>query len=315
MDASASLKNLRRRLVALLPGVRRARRESIGVPEPVPYNPSRSGIAIVAIVKDEERYIGEWLDFHMLIGVTAVFIYDNGSSDRTVDILRQSRWADRITVVPWRNFDRAIRIQNAAYNHALANFGERYRWMAFIDVDEFIVPKRADDLNAALSAFEDVPALSLPWHMFGPSGHQTRPRGLIIENYVQRAEFPPQPDVISLLNYKTIVDPTRVRLVKTHHVEVLGEGAFMWNDRKEKFSYHDRFDPQHATADALQLNHYFTRSHEEMIAKIAKGRVSKDGRTKNSDLLEEQVVKLLKYTVRDETILRFVPALKKVTSS
>jgi hypothetical protein len=315
MGESASLKNLRRRLVAMFPGVRRARRESIGLPEPVPFNPARGGIAIVAIVKDEERYIGEWLAFHMLVGAAAIFVYDNGSTDRTVDILRQSRWADRITVVPWRNFDRTIRIQNAAYNHALANFGRRFRWMAFIDVDEFIVPKRAGDLNAGLLAFEDAPALSLPWHMFGPSGHQSRPNGLVIENYLQRAEFPPRPDVVSLLNFKTIVDPTKVRVVKTHHVELIDGGDVMWNDRKERFAYLQRFDPRHVTADAFQLNHYFTRSQEEMKERLAKGRVSREGSVTNVEHLEQRVKDLERYTVRDETILRFVPALRKVMSS
>ena len=310
-----SLKNLRRRLVALFQGARQARGEAIGLAEPVLHNPDRSGIAIVAIVKDEERYIGEWLDFHMLVGASAVYIYDNGSSDRTVDILRQSRWADRVTVVPWRNFDRAIRIQNAAYNHALANFGERYRWMAFIDVDEFIVPKRADSLNAALSAFEDVPALSLPWHMFGPSGHAARPAGLVIESYLERAEFPPGPDAISILHFKTIVDPTKVRKVKTHHVELFGEQDVMWNDRKQKFSYYDRYDPRYATADALQLNHYFTRSHEELSEKLTKGRVSKEGSVANTELLKQRVKDLERCTVCDDTILRFVPALKKLMSS
>jgi hypothetical protein len=315
MAGIPSLKNLRRRLVAAFQGTRRSRRNAIGLPEPIPLDPKRGGVAIVAIVKDEERYIGEWLAFHMLVGASAFVIYDNGSSDRTVDILRGSKWADRITIVPWRNFDRAIRIQNAAYNHALANFGARYRWMAFIDVDEFIVPKRADDLNAALSDFGDIPALSLPWHMFGPSGHRTRPSGLVIESYLERAEFPPRPDVVSLLNFKTVVDPTKVRVAKTHHVELIDGGEVMWNDRKERFGYLERFDPRHASADAFQLNHYFTRSQEELRERLAKGRVSKEGSVTNIELLEQRLKDMERYAVRDETILRFVPKLKMLMSS
>ena len=67
-----------------------------------------------------------------------------------------------------------------------------------------------------------------------------------------------------------------------------------------------------ASADTLQLNHYFTRSLEEMRLKIEKGRVSKDGRTKNTDHLHSQLEKLKKYTTQDSTILRFVPAVKKL---
>jgi hypothetical protein len=308
-------KTRKRNLLALLPGLRRLRREKSWLPAPVVPHPRRGGIAVVAIVKDEAHYIAEWLDYHVLVGVRHFYIYDNGSTDGTCDVVRTSRWADQITIIPWQSFDTAIRIQNAAYNHALANFGSAFRWVAFLDVDEFVVPKHCDDLNKALAAFEDLSALSLPWHMFGPSGHTTRPTGRVIESYLERAEFPPRPDVLSLLNYKTIVDPARVRQARTHHVELLDESKVMYNDRRERFSYFDRFDPRHASAETIQLNHYFTRSLEEMREKIAKGRVSKDGRMRNVKYLEEQVRKLQKHIVRDETILRFVPALERIAGA
>ena len=283
------------------------------LPAPVVFRPNRRGIAVVAIVKDEERYIAEWVNYYFVVGASQVLVYDNGSTDGTLDALTDNRWSGNITVIPWQNFDSRIRIQNAAYNHALANFGEAFRWMTFLDVDEFIVPKRHDDLNSALSVFEDVPALSLPWHMFGPSGHDTPPAGLVIENYLDRADFPPEPDVISLLNYKTIADPTRVRAAKTHHVELLGEDGIMYNDRKQRFDYLDRFNAANASAESFQLNHYFTRSLEELRLKIEKGRVSKDGRTKNATYLQSQLELLQKNTIRDTEILRFVPAVRQFT--
>ena len=72
MSGTPSLKNLRRRFAAVFQGTRQSRRKTIGLPEPVPLDPKRSGIAIVAIVKDEERYIGEWLAFHILVGASAL---------------------------------------------------------------------------------------------------------------------------------------------------------------------------------------------------------------------------------------------------
>ena len=40
-------------------------------------------IAIVACVKNESRYIEEWLDYHYRIGVDKFYIYDNDSEDRS----------------------------------------------------------------------------------------------------------------------------------------------------------------------------------------------------------------------------------------
>ncbi len=60
---------------------------------PVVTDPDRHGIALVAIVKDEARYIGEWNAFHTNLGVRSIYIYDNGSADETVAWLRvESSW-------------------------------------------------------------------------------------------------------------------------------------------------------------------------------------------------------------------------------
>ncbi len=48
--------------------------------------PGRRGLAIAACVKDEARHLAEWLAFHRGIGVRAVFLYDDGSSDGSAAI-------------------------------------------------------------------------------------------------------------------------------------------------------------------------------------------------------------------------------------
>jgi hypothetical protein len=38
-------------------------------------------LAICAIIRDEALYLEEWVAFHMIMGVSAFCIYDNGSTD------------------------------------------------------------------------------------------------------------------------------------------------------------------------------------------------------------------------------------------
>ena len=65
---------------------------------------------------------------------------------------------DRLTVVPWRQLfsdarlDREIHNQALAYAHAASNFGGAFRWMAFIDADEFQAKKADVAANAILDA-------------------------------------------------------------------------------------------------------------------------------------------------------------------
>ena len=51
--------------------------------------PNAVKFAICAIVKNEGRYLEEWIDYHLGIGVQKFFIYDNESTDSTKDILQR----------------------------------------------------------------------------------------------------------------------------------------------------------------------------------------------------------------------------------
>ncbi len=277
------------------------RTDSRELPSPVVGDPQRAGIAVVCIVKNEALYIAEWIAFHIAAGVSAFYIYDNGSTDSTVAIARRLSESVRLEVIPWANFGKHIRSQTVAYNHAVANFGRHYRWMLFLDVDEFLFPKRDADLVSAMRNYEDKPAISLPWMMFGPSGHAHRPNGLVIDEYTERASFPPSPSNITLLNYKTIADPTAIRWAHTHYCELWHDRNGMFNDAGLRFARAKRFEPQNATSERLQLNHYFTRSLAEFEAKIAKGRVSMEGRTDKRRELSERMASLARSRVKDDS--------------
>ncbi len=47
---------------------------------PIPDN-FKHEFAIAAIVKNEGRYLREWIEFHRLVGCTKFYIYDNNSTD------------------------------------------------------------------------------------------------------------------------------------------------------------------------------------------------------------------------------------------
>ena len=97
-----------------------------------PYN-----LAVMAMMKNEEPYLKEWLDYHLLAGVNHFYIYDNESNDTTKKVLQPYIDADIVTYTPFPGKDNQL----LAYNDALQRFKFESRYMAFIDVDEFMFPK------------------------------------------------------------------------------------------------------------------------------------------------------------------------------
>ena len=246
----------------------------IGV-RPPPPDPGRDGVAIALIVRNEARHIAEWARFHHRAGVRHVLVYDNGSSDGTVDILRATLPEATRTVVPWRQLlsdawlGREIHNQVLAYAHAASNFGGAFRWMAFIDADEFLVPKRAADLDGALAHLADRRNVSLPWHMFGRSGHEVPPVGGVLRNYLMRARDP-MSEARGVRAFKCIVDPCALTEVGVHAFRT-DSADLTANDRGDEVPLKRRSGRRFYSADHLQLNHYYTRSNAELEAKVGRG--------------------------------------------
>lgn len=251
--------------------LQRTKLSRLGLEPPIP-KPDRHGVALVLVVRNEERHIGEWARFHRLAGVRRVVVYDDGSTDATRLRLQEQLNPGQLVVIPWgqrladRQLGRQIHNQVLAYAHAASNFGGDFRWMAFIDADEFLVPTQAKSLDAALSHLgPEIRNLSLPWHMFGRCGHQHPPSGGVMPNYQLRAS-----DTTRGMNFKCMVDPCHLTGVRVHQMEV-DHCAFTWNDRGEAFSLRQRHQPSFYSAEHLQLNHYYTRSAQELEDKISRG--------------------------------------------
>ncbi len=262
----------------------------IGLPVIEP-NPDRHGMAVAVIVKNEADYLPEWITYHQLVGVRSFYIYDNGSTDGSIEIARKYLGNSGL-VIPFaghfrdERLSRPIDTQSLVFAHAIANFGANFRWMSFIDPDEFIIPKTEGTISAILERhMSDAVNISLPWHMFGPNGHESKPDGLTIENYTEfygkalwsQTRYP----------FKLILDPCQVSMISTHQAETHRDGAFSQNDIGTKIDNKERNKPDFYSSQYLQLNHYFTRSLEELKArKLNRGRVSRQG----EDYLDQSVM-------------------------
>src|SRR5436190_16826680 len=91
-------------------------------------------LALCAIYRWEADYLREWVAFHRLVGVERFFLYDHESTD-----------GHRSELAPFVDDGTALIHdwpvnpgQREAYDHCVAEHGHESRWIAFIDIDEFL---------------------------------------------------------------------------------------------------------------------------------------------------------------------------------
>jgi hypothetical protein len=266
---------------------------------------------VVAIMKNEGRYLREWIEFQRLMGVYRVYLYDNGSTDDSDEVIAPYVAEGFVTVIPWTTFDAEGSAQLYAYAHALCNFGPQFRWMAFIDLDEFLFPVSATNLADVLSGYEDCPCLCVPSFMFGFAEHESPPAGLVIENYTQRSPFPPPPDRKKLLHWKSIVQPAAVVGVHNSHMFALASGITGGFDERKLLVTRERRHENPPPGAVLRLNHYFTRSRQEFAAKVNQKQFDYGG-SRDRRIQTQRCAEMIEVeTVSDDVILRFVPALRE----
>ena len=78
-----------------------------------------------------------------------------------------------------------------AFEHCVGAHRDDARWIAFLDVDEFLFSPTGTVLPELLPTYERFPGVVVDRAEFGSSGHTAKPHGLVIENYVERKELLP----------------------------------------------------------------------------------------------------------------------------
>lgn len=251
-------------------------------------------IAIGAIMKNEGPYLKEWLDFHILVGVTKFYLYDNDSTDNSRKILEPYIKSGIVEYT----FYPGTAMQHSAYDDIIQKHSYDTRWLALIDLDEFLVPVVNDTIPEFLNSIKTTfSQLVCTWVTYGSSGHIHKPDGLVIENYKYRAK--------KTFGVKSIVNPRLlIKYKNLHHNFIAG---WTIDNNGKKLGHIDQTNNPPAY-NKLRLNHYYTKSYDEYIARLNRGSA-----TKQSTQSYRGVEKFKYYDrneVYDDVMDRFIEKLK-----
>lgn len=267
----------------------------------------RYQLVVCALFQNESLFLKEWIEYHRLIGVDHFYLYNNLSDDHYKEVLQPYVELGVVDLFecPIKTTSQADyleQLQLPSYNHGLQLAKENAKWAAFIDLDEFIVPVRHDNLLDMLNEYESCAGLAINWQIFGTSSvKRINNDELVIENLVWKAPIDNGLNAI----VKFIVRPECVKSIPNPHAFEFIEGCHAENSQRVPLKAQRMGQP--VVIDTVYINHYWFGTEEWFYSQKIPRR-QKWGLHVSKAHLDEIIA--LHNQIEDRTIQRFVPELK-----
>lgn len=217
-------------------------------------------VALVCIAKNEDKYLQEWVEYHVKLGFNDVFVYQND--------WRSDYEHPKLTKIALDGLGQ----QMVAYSSWLKQYKSNFDWVAFFDVDEFLVLKKHKTIQEFVSDYPNANGIGINWYFFGDNGLSeiSDNEYSVIKRFTKRGSNM-DIHVKTILNCKVncamgVHNPPSVTIVSPNGVEI--NGPFN----------------KTPTDDIAQINHYFCKTFSEFLEKCDRGRA--DIRQKRDPNLE-----------------------------
>lgn len=232
----------------------------------------KNKLSIMAIFKNEELYLEEWLQHHINEGINHFYLYSNDENMEKYKFL--DKYTDKITLIPWTNVTQSIHstVQRDAYTHCIQNYINEYDFLLMLDIDEFLVPllknRKVVDIVNKLDK-NKVKAVKIQRYNFGSNGHVKKPFGPIMQNYKKHEKICSSFKAMANSIY---IDTSQIYYGVHDHPYKDEEGKiynsylkYIVNENTNTYIGPNGCTISSINEIPLVINHYYTKSQEEYI--------------------------------------------------
>lgn len=126
---------------------------------------------VASMFHNEAEYLKEWVEYHRMVGAEHFWLYNDRSSDNWEEVLQPYIQEGLIEVFDWPTKSDYTSTQVLAFKNALQKGNGITKWLAFVDLDEFILPMKEATVPQCLNKhFSTAHAVYVNWRCFGSGG-------------------------------------------------------------------------------------------------------------------------------------------------
>ncbi len=124
--------------------------------------------AVIAIQKDENLYLDEWVTYYIRLGFDSIFILDNNEIGND-ELHKVTDKYPQVSVIDVRGRDALIRhgLQQGCYQETYNQISKDFDWIGIFDIDEFLYIPEKIDMFLQRPVFNDTNCIHFNWRYYG----------------------------------------------------------------------------------------------------------------------------------------------------
>jgi len=255
--------------------------------------PYKYFLSVCLCIKNEAKYMEEFLQHHINQGVDHFYIISNNSDDNIEEVINNSLYKSNVTLIIdnrdmgiLTNDSSALGHQQLIVENLYNLIKEETEWAILVDADEFVYGKNGYNIKSYLSSIdENIGCVYIIWNIINPyiDDNKKVTESFSIKNNVKRLNY----DVIHNCSHNIIMTHKfgksvfKTKLLYHHinlwiHLVKIENGITINNYGNIKgdciTNYNDvdefvEFSEKKFSEVNITLNHYAIRNQEDYIKK------------------------------------------------
>jgi hypothetical protein len=264
---------------------------------------SRVFLTLGCILRNEGKYVAEWITHHHLVGFERFVCVLHKCTDDTEEQLIRVKDTLHVDIRIHHCETEDVKVQMGTYKWIHEQYGNFTEWLLFLDGDEYVYHVNPsinyqDDIGHLLRGFRDtVSAVACHSRVFGSNGHLVCPKNRLMA-YTQRLPLMS----IACQAIKTFIRASKmIKVLSPHFQQVSGSVVRFIG---EPFAVLDGWRSRDlAVHYPVCFNHYYTGSLEDWLNRYKRGSCN-DSRPNQAYSMDEFMFHS-QDTEYDDTIQRY----------
>ena len=140
------------------------------------FNNQPNYLSVLAILKNESMNLKVWVDHYLWQGVEQIYIIDNGSTDNSVEIIKDLQ-SKGYPIILYELPEKHSQLKHYRSVYDQEELWKKTKWLIIADLDEFFYCNNST-LKDELKKYEDKHVIYSAWHMFGSNNLINHPEDI-----------------------------------------------------------------------------------------------------------------------------------------